>query len=720
MLLSQVKQINPLLNPKPVELGIGSYAGTEGSQANTNLSNISNVLPFALPMATMGLISQAPNIINKEISAQDVIDNHLNRDYKTYEGGYNINEASIYTPQGVIHQPDPVDPETLEEWKRRNILSTPTYEPNIDDYSTGGDQPEINIPNSTGSPPVDLNLPTHTGSPPVEANIPNILYTLKTIYHGTDKDFDEFDVKQSASGSIWFTDRKDKIESQEVGASGFGKIIEKQIDEGKINLAEGWSNETEQLTADQLIQRGYDGIKYSENNENTYALFFPEKLLDNKGLLEESNIKEGLLGKYEEGKGMAVIHNTGASAIQNYDNIGGIPKPSLAVVPENVAEMKFGEITLVGDPELMIPSKSNPVYKGDAYTQRYPNVRTIYSDNEMDQIIGYFSNIFEVDDIRYDYSKISDFKFEDESNQAMFYTGDLYNQIIEKGINNLPTDMMDMAFLKEKGLLPDFNLAKDKYAYKRLLEEVFTPELNAEYKEWNKSLSERIGVEGKEKIIAGRTPMGKLRYKDHTLENVLSHMKTNAGKEEGFGGSGNIGNLAATMRGKFKNKKELSEARDTFVTSEEMSDIKSDLYTELSRITELLAKENKHLDPESFEIGDNFSSIFGDKKYSIEQNFKEFYPDTSEETKQEIIQFLEKLAGTPSEYFEIKPNRALQMNEFKGAIVPNNTDEKTLQILKDNGIEIKKYNTEKERLDLLKEFEDLFASMPVNPLFNYA
>ena len=443
--------------------------------------------------------------------------------------------------------------------------------------------------------------------------------------------------------------------------------------------------------------------------------------LYNKGLLEEeSNTKDGILGTYEEGKGMAVIHNTGADAIQNYDNIGGLPKPSLAVVPENVAEMKFGEITLVGDPELMIPSKSNPVYKGDAYTQRYPLVRTIYSDNEMDQIIDYFSDIFEVDDIRYDYSKISDFKFDDGSNQAVFYAGDLYNQIIEKGINNLPEDMLDMAFLKEKGLLPDFNLAEDKYAYKRLLDEVWTPELKAEYTEWNNSLSKRIGVQGKEKIVAGHTPSGKLRYKDHTLENVLAHMKTNAGKEEGFGGSGNIGNLAATMRGKFKNKKELSEARNTFVTSEEMSDIKSDLYTELDRITQLLAKENKHLDPKSYELGDNFNSIFSDKKYSIEQNFKEFYPDTSEATKQEVIKFLEKLANTPSEYFEIKPNRALQMNEFKGAIVPNNTDEKTLQILKDNGIEIKKYNTEKERLDLLKEFEDLFASMPVNPLFNYA
>ena len=84
-----------------------------------------------------------------------------------------------------------------------------------------------------------------------------------------------------------------------------------------------------------------------------------------------------------------------------------------------------------------------------------------------------------------------------------------------------------------------------------------------------------------------------------------------------------------------------------------MSDIKSDLYTELSRITELLAKENAHLDPQSYMLGDNFASIFGDKKYSIEQNFKEFYPDTSEETKQEVIKFLKKLANTPSEYFEI-------------------------------------------------------------------
>jgi len=443
----------------------------------------------------------------------------------------------------------------------------------------------------------------------------------------------------------------------------------------------------------------------------------------NEGLLqdvkEEEKVNEGILGEFQEGEGMLVIHNTGASAIENYEKIGGIPKPSLAIIPEDIEEMKFGEITLIGDPELMIPSGQNPVYKGDAYTQRYPIVRTLYSDDEMNKIIKHFSDIFEVDDIRYDYDKIADYTFEDGSRQDVFYAGNLYNQIIEEGINNLPSDMMDMAFLKQKGLLPDFNLAKDKYEYRRLLDKVWTPELNAEYKEWNNNLTDTIGVQGKEKIIVGRTDMGKLKYKDHTLDNVLQHMKTKAGKEVGFGAT-SVGSLAAIMRGKFKTKKELSKARSSLVSSTEMNDIKSKLYSDLYALTEKLTEENEFLKDRNTDLADNFINIFSDKKYSIESNFKEFYPHTSEATKKEVIKFLEKLADTPTEYFEVKPNRAVGIHEFKGAIVPMNTDEKTLQIFRDNGIEIKKYNTEKDRINKLKEFEDLFASLPPNPLFQIA
>lgn len=224
-------------------------------------------------IGTAGLLTQVPNIIDNsnsllaKDSAQDVIDNH-------------INKAIIKTGDGDIYAPDLPEEIDLEEWKKRNIHSTPVYEPNIDDYSTGGELPEIEDTDNV-TPIPEIELPTHTGSPPVEVNIPNILYTLKTIYHGTDKDFDEFDVEQSADGSIWFTDDKKAIENKEVGASGFGRIIERQIDEGKLKLATSYQKD--KYLDDELIAQGYDGVKFAKEegyDDNSYRIFFPEKLLD--------------------------------------------------------------------------------------------------------------------------------------------------------------------------------------------------------------------------------------------------------------------------------------------------------------------------------------------------------------------------------------------------------------------------------------------------------
>ena len=447
-------------------------------------------------------------------------------------------------------------------------------------------------------------------------------------------------------------------------------------------------------------------------------------ILHTEGLLKdekkEEKVNEGILGEFKEGEGMLVIHNTGASAIENYNKIGGIPKPSLAIIPEDIEELNFGEITLIGDPELMIPSGQNPVYKGDAYTQRYPIVRTLYSDDEMNKIIKYFSDALGVENVQYDYDKLSDYKHDDGSRQSIVYAGNIQNEITETGLSQVDQTMLDMVFLKEKGLLPDTSEAANAYKYKDLLgDAIYKNGLTDEFQQWRENLAEHIGVQGKEKIIVGHTDMGRLKYKDHTLDNVLQHMKTKAGKEVGFGAT-SVGSLAAIMRGKFKTKKELSKARSSLVSSTEMNDIKSKLYSDLYALTEKLTEENEFLKDRNTDLADNFINIFSDKKYSIESSFKEFYPHTSEVTKKEVIKFLEKLADTPTEYFEVKPNRAVGIHEFKGAIVPMNTDEKTLQILRDNGIEIKKYNTEKDRINKLKEFEDLFASLQPNPLFQFA
>ena len=241
-------------------------------------------------IGTAGLLTQAPNIIEgsqsllSKKSAQDVINSHLSQEnnYKTWDFGYKMSEADARA-KGYIIPPEP----TVTEEERKRSLTLPNIPP-VMEQGWVEDFPidDSEFPTHTGGgilePPTFEDLTSGGGFTLLDEKdkIPIILKTLKTIYHGTDKDFDEFDIEQSADGSIWFTDRKDKIEGQEVGASGFGKIIEREIDEGKLNLAEGWSKETEDLMEEQLIQKGYDGIKYVEKGETTYQIFFPEKLID--------------------------------------------------------------------------------------------------------------------------------------------------------------------------------------------------------------------------------------------------------------------------------------------------------------------------------------------------------------------------------------------------------------------------------------------------------
>ena len=96
------------------------------------------------------------------------------------------------------------------------------------------------------------------------------------IFHGTDKEFENFDVEKSADGTIWFTTNRQMIEDGQVAASGKGRIIERSIDESKLKLG-GWE-ETDRYSTDELIAMGYDGLKLPGDNETTYQIFFPEKL----------------------------------------------------------------------------------------------------------------------------------------------------------------------------------------------------------------------------------------------------------------------------------------------------------------------------------------------------------------------------------------------------------------------------------------------------------
>ena len=85
---------------------------------------------------------------------------------------------------------------------------------------------------------------------------------------------------------------------------------------------------------------------------------------------------------------MVILHNTGDEAILQYDELGGIPSPSLAVTKSDQVFEGFGDIQLIAKPKNFDPAEDpkNVIYGSDAYTPRMPRGENLFLDNADDLI----------------------------------------------------------------------------------------------------------------------------------------------------------------------------------------------------------------------------------------------------------------------------------------------------------------------------------------------
>jgi len=91
-----------------------------------------------------------------------------------------------------------------------------------------------------------------------------------------------------------------------------------------------------------------------------------QKLGGHKNLMQQS-----AQASEDEGPRLSTIHNLSEENIKYAERSGGLPVPSIAVVPQGQAMTNMGEITLIGDRSLADPANV-PVYDSDAYSPTYP------------------------------------------------------------------------------------------------------------------------------------------------------------------------------------------------------------------------------------------------------------------------------------------------------------------------------------------------------------
>jgi hypothetical protein len=401
------------------------------------------------------------------------------------------------------------------------------------------------------------------------------------------------------------------------------------------------------------------------------------------------------------GEEMIVQHNLSPEKLYGANRIGGMPAPSLAISKIENPMQGFGDITLIGGKEMAVPSRKNPVFAADAYTVTKPNIYT-----KLDKVgEEYITNKFLTEPYG---------KFASEMQSEL-------PQLNQNFLKNMEYSTPSKArYLYENGLLPDPNTFEKASQFRTAIRGTFDDldsKLRDKYYDWSENLAEDVLQAGGNidyKLFKGYTNTGRHRYAPADLENITKEM---VGKPQGA--EGNIptaGALRGAITPKLKTQKDILKSRDKIVSFEDFEIVKENLNNQYSNLLDDMyaytAQKKSAVDVPEFlkEVAMGTAN-----KYEYSQNL---FKDMPQALKDRVAKYATDLKQMPTEYFEIKPQRAVSIGEFKGALVPSDLPAKARTILEKAGIkEIYTYADEAERKVLTKKFgKEMFAGIPALPL----
>ena len=402
------------------------------------------------------------------------------------------------------------------------------------------------------------------------------------------------------------------------------------------------------------------------------------------------------------GEEMIVTHNLSSEKLYGANRLGGLPVPSLAINKAGSPMEGFGDISLIGAKEMAIPSRNNPVFAADAYTVTKPNIYTSLDKTGQEYVNKKFLEPFG--------------KFADEMKSEI-------DQTNRNFLKNIEYSTLGKArYLYENNLLPNPNDFEKGSQFRSAIRSKFddlgynNPQFTENFYKWQDNIADDVVNAGGKidyKIFKGYTNTGRERYQPATLENIVKEM---AGKTQGA--EGNIptsGALRGAITPKLKSEKDVLKSRDKIVSQEDFEVVKENLNNTYSNLLDdtytYLKSKNSGVDAPAF-LQDVAMGTANRYDYS-----KNLYKEMPDELKKSISDYAKKLKAMPTEYFEIKPQRAVGLEEFKGAIVPENVSEKALSILDEAGIkEVYKYSTPEQRVGLIQRFgKEMFVGIPAIP-----
>lgn len=356
-----------------------------------------------------------------------------------------------------------------------------------------------------------------------------------------------------------------------------------------------------------------------------------------------------------------VQHNLTEDNLLHANKLGGLPAPSIAISNKNFPLENFGDITLIGDKGLIDPSiRTNKVYNADAYSKRYPSVVYSAQDLEPLQTIinetkDYFTNL-----------DLPEWRSYDKASSVL---GDFENE----GRRALVRDFaIQRAFAAKENLDP----TSTRY---QIEDYVNNPDNRQKFSEFVDQIY--TSLDPRERLFKGFTYSGTRRYSEHNLENVLKEMKgvVRDSENSNYG----VPSLRASQAKQYRTLDSIKKDRDKIISTEDIRGVKENFEREFNQL----------LDKHNVENADDFLINLKDYlKGKISSKELQEYPSTKGVDMSDFVDFAKRLKNAPTEYFEVKPQRAVDISEFKYAVVPNTISQKAEKVLLDKGIIVEKFD----------------------------
>jgi len=509
-----------------------------------------------------------------------------------------------------------------------------------------------------------------------------LLDTQRRIYQNL-LDFGQGDSNYNYANILPFRYPKEKIET----GSTLGNV--------KANLEFATPSFLRNLPAQlynsfTMPSRAVQGEMITPQDATDFALTYGGTALTG-GLL--GGVPKGAIGSFVGKNPLIVQHNINEIPLRKSIELGGLPVPSLAISKVESPLRGFGDISLIGSPKLAIPKGSNPVYRSDAYTTRRPYIDAI-SNEKADNFINK--------------------KFEDVQSRLGYLEN---SEDIAKGIfqlgDNFESNALKAKYLVDKGKIKLSDYQTENLSGKQDFRDIVREEYidRDDYSNYIAKLRQNIidsGGDVKEKIFVEYTDNGR-KYLPATLENITKIMKRSrgAGQENFFDES--LGAVRAKVTPSFKNITEIKKNRDKIdgVQFKKQRDELNDVFSKFrNKVSDRLPSDTNRETINAL-TNDLIYGGFGNDNFT-RQYIKYMNDDIFRDG--ELLR--KELINMPTEYFEIKPQRAVRLNEFEGAVVPEKTMDSTINMLNQSGVnKIYKYvddkNEYKARAELFKRFPEL-------------